>query len=171
LVGGNFRLDALQAAVISIKLKHLDSWTAARQENAWRYKQLLAATGLHIVKTAAHWMVGAGSAEDATSEEKPDLLLPSAITDRHVYNQFVIRVANRARIKAGLEAKGVGVEIYYPVPMHLQKCFAQLGYSPGDFPQSEGAANETLALPIYPELTDEQARYVVDSLCDLIRSA
>jgi dTDP-4-amino-4,6-dideoxygalactose transaminase len=170
MIGGNFRLDAVQAAIISVKLRHLDGWTAARQENAWRYKQLMAATGLHAVKTAAHWLVGAGNAEDPTSETKPDLLLPSAITDRHVYNQFVIRVPNRTRIKAGMEAKGIGVEIYYPVPMHLQKCFAQLGYAPGEFPQSEAAADETLALPIYPELTDDQARYVVDSLCDLIRS-
>jgi dTDP-4-amino-4,6-dideoxygalactose transaminase len=154
-----------------VKLKHLDEWTAARQENARRYERLLVASGLRLAKTAAYWMVGAGSPEVATSEVRPDVLVPSVIAGRHVYNQFVIRVTDRARTKAGLESRGIGVEVYYPVPMHLQKCFAQLGYSAGDFPQSEAAANETLALPIYPELTDDQAQYVVDCLRDLLRPA
>jgi dTDP-4-amino-4,6-dideoxygalactose transaminase len=171
LLGGNFRLDALQAAVISVKLKYLDAWTAGRQRNAQRYSALLAASGLRVAESAAHWLQPAQPSSTQRDGEAPEIITPSVVTARHVYNQFVVRVSSRTRVKELLEARGVAVEIYYPVPMHLQECFSELGYLAGSFPQSEAAANETLALPIYPELTDEQARYVVDSLRDCIRAA
>jgi dTDP-4-amino-4,6-dideoxygalactose transaminase len=135
-VGGNFRLDAIQAAVVSAKLPHLDDWTAARQGNAKRYDRLFAEAGLSIG-------------------------LPTVVTNRHIFNQYVIRCAARDELQAFLHKKGVGTEVYYPVPMHLQGCFAYLGYMIGAFPESERAANESLALPIYPELGEAQARYVV----------
>lgn len=140
-IGGNFRLDALQAAIVSIKLRYLDQWTQARQENAEKYKAMISAAGLsHLVG------------------------VPFEKENRHIYNQFVIQVEKRDALKDYLIASNVGCEIYYPVPLHLQKCFADLGYSAGDFPASEYAAEHTLALPVYPELSDEQVSYVVDQL-------
>lgn len=139
VIGGNFRLDALQAAVVSAKLPHLDGWTEQRRKNAERYNRLFAASGL-----------------------KSQVTLPKWGSDRHIFNQYIIRVADRDGLKAALQAKGVGTEIYYPVPMHLQECFAYLGHKAGDFPESESAAQETLALPVYPELSDEAAAYVVE---------
>ena len=148
LVGGNFRLDALQAAVVAIKLKYLDGWTAGRQANAARYEKLFAQTDL--VKSGR-------------------LVLPAAKTNRHIYNQFVIRAQNRDGLIAHLRSRDVGTEIYYPVPLHLQDCFRSLGHKPGDFPQSEQAARETLALPIYPELSDAMAQYVVETIAEFYR--
>jgi len=142
IIGGNFRFDAVQAAVVTAKLPHLDRWTAGRQANAGRYRRLFEASGL-----VRDGLVG----------------LPHELPDaRHIFNQFVIRVPRRDELQAYLKEQGIGTEIYYPVPMHLQECFAYLGHRPGDFPESEKAARETLALPIYPELNDEQARYVVE---------
>mgnify|MGYP003590876771 FL=1 len=148
LVGGNFRLDALQAAVVTIKLKHLDGWTAGRQANAARYEKLFAQTDL--VKNG-------------------QVVLPAAKTNRHIYNQFVIRAQNRDGLIAHLRSRDVGTEIYYPVPLHLQECFRSLGYKAGDFPESEKAAKETLALPIYPELPDAMARFVVETIAEFYR--
>lgn len=148
LIGGNFRLDAIQAAVVSAKLPHLDDWTAARQRNAERYDELFAEAGL-------------------TTGSKP-LIPPTVVTDRHVFNQYVIRVSDRDGLKAALQEHGVSTEVYYPVPLHLQECFTYLGYEAGSFPESERAARETLALPVHPELTDEQARYVVDRIGDFL---
>ncbi|MGO8689371.1 MAG: DegT/DnrJ/EryC1/StrS family aminotransferase [Thermoguttaceae bacterium] len=143
LIGGNFRLDALQAAIISVKFRHLEQWTAGRQANAARYRRLFAAAGL------ADGAVG----------------LPAEVSHcRHIYNQFVIRVPRRDQLQAYLKEQGVTTEIYYPVPLHLQKCFAYVGNRAGDFPHSEAAAEQTLALPIYPELSDEQAQYVVATI-------
>jgi dTDP-4-amino-4,6-dideoxygalactose transaminase len=145
-VGANFRLDALQAAVLRVKLPHLASWTEARRRNAERYRQMLAplaeagAVGLPV---------------------EPDGIY-------HIYNQFVIRLAERDRVKARLDARRVGTEIYYPVPFHLQECFAFLGHSAGDFPAAEDAAGHTLALPIYGELTEAQQRYVVESIAQAV---
>lgn len=144
LIGGNFRFDAIQAAIINVKLPHLDGWTAARQANADRYGRLFEASGL----------VGAGHVQ-----------LPHVAPGRrHIYNQFVIRVARRDPLRSFLKDHNVATEIYYPVSLHLQQCFADLGHHAGDFPESEAAADQTLALPIYPELTDQQARHVVDSI-------
>ena len=149
MVGGNFRLDALQAAVVSAKLPHLDEWTAARQRNAARYDRLFAEAGF-------------GCADSSP------IGLPRVVTDRHIFNQYVVRVSSRDELKAALKARGIGTEIYYPVPMHLQECFAHLGYARGDFPEGERAAAETLALPVYPEVTDAQARYVVESVAEFL---
>ncbi len=149
VVGGNFRLDALQAAVLRVKLKYLDNWTAARQRNAAIYRRLCAEAGLAINLVALH----AGT---------PGIVLPvEVLAGRHIFNQFVVRCTRRTELIATLKSHQIGHEIYYPVPLHLQECFAELGYQPGDLPESERAANETLALPIYPELTESQLQSVV----------
>jgi dTDP-4-amino-4,6-dideoxygalactose transaminase len=164
IVGGNFRLDAIQAAVVSAKLPHLDGWTAARQRNAHRYRDLFAASGLDVADSGVY-ALGDGFRRTGRGERDgrgPQLFLPAVMTDRHIFNQYVIRAARRDELRAALHASGVATEIYYPVPMHRQECFAGLGHAAGAFPESERAAAETLALPIHPELSDEQARYVVD---------
>jgi dTDP-4-amino-4,6-dideoxygalactose transaminase len=169
LIGGNFRLDALQAAVVSAKLGHLDDWTERRRRNAERYRRLFADTDLTIVDSR-DW-VGARGDLDGRSGQLPWVVLPTAVEQRHVFNQYVVRVQHRDRLRAELTAKGVGSEVYYPVPMHLQECFRDLGYRSGDFPESEEAANQTLALPVYPELSDEQAAYVVARIRDSVTPA
>lgn len=142
IIGGNFRIDALQAAIVAIKLDHLDKWTSGRQENAAIYRRLFTDAGLDS-----------------------RIVLPLEKENRHIYNQFVIRVADkRDALRDFLSQEGVGTEVYYPVPLHLQACFSYLGYGRGDFPESECAAQETLALPIYPELSDEQLAFVVDRI-------
>ena len=142
-IGGNFRLDALQAAVLRVKLPHLEAWTEARRRNAERYDRLFAENGAAVG-------------------------LPARAADcRHIFNQYVIRVPQRDALRAGLDARGIGTEVYYPVPFHLQECFRPLGYREGDFPIAEAAAAEVLALPIYGELTEEQQRQVVDAVCSL----
>lgn len=151
ILGGNFRFDSVQAAVVTAKLPHLDSWTAGRQANARRYRRLFAAAGL---------------------VENGAVQLPYEVSDgRHIYNQFVIRVARRDALQTHLKEQGIGTEVYYPVPMHLQECFAYLKHQEGDFPESERAAHETLALPIYSELSDEQASYVVQQIGEFFRNA
>jgi len=149
VIGGNFRLDELQAAVLNVKLKHLDAWTAGRQRNATYYDRAFAAAKLG-------------------ERVKTPVALPGY---RHIYNQYCIRVPERDRMRAHLTECGIGTEIYYPVPLHLQKCFEYLGYRLGDLPESEKAANETLALPIYPELTSEQLQYVVDSVARFVHGS
>jgi dTDP-4-amino-4,6-dideoxygalactose transaminase len=151
LVGGNFRLDALQAAIISAKLAHLDAWTAARQANADRYRRLFERAGL---------------------TRNGLVQLPYAVPGcRHIYNQFVIRVERRNELQAYLKQQDVGTEVYYPVSLHLQQCFAYLGHREGEFPESEAAAEHTLALPIYPELSDEQAAWVVECIARFVRES
>ena len=147
IIGGNFRLDELQAAIVSVKLKYLDNWTASRQRNAARYDRLFVESGL---------------TKPAGQESR--VVLPKVTTDRHIFNQYVIRVANRDQLQLALNGNGVGTEIYYPIPMHLQECFSHLGFGVGAFPESERAAKETLALPVYPELTDSQAEFVVECI-------
>jgi dTDP-4-amino-4,6-dideoxygalactose transaminase len=148
LIGGNFRLDEIQAAVLNVKLPHLDSWSAARQRNAEFYDAAFARAGL------------------GDSLRTPP---PAPTGARHIYNQYCIRVVRRDEIRRGLNEQGVGAEIYYPLPLHMQKCFAYLGHQPDDFPESLRAARETLALPIYPELAESQLQYVVDTIAGLIR--
>jgi dTDP-4-amino-4,6-dideoxygalactose transaminase len=160
IVGGNFRLDAIQAAIVSAKLPHLDGWTRARQQNADKYSRFFAKSGLRIADSS--WTGGSGTGRFGNGS--PQVLLPKIGSGRHIFNQYVIRVAQRNALKAFLETKRVGTEIYYPVPMHTQECFSYLGHHIGDFPESESAANETLAIPVYPELAEEQIRYVVDCI-------
>lgn len=145
-VGGNFRLDAIQAAVLRVKLQYLDDWTAGRQRNADRYRQYFGESGL----------VDSPSASISLPAELPER--------RHIYNQFVIRCARRDELMAHLKAKGIGCEVYYPLSLHMQACFADLGYELGDFPVSEQAAQKTLALPVYPEMTEEMIETVVRSV-------
>jgi dTDP-4-amino-4,6-dideoxygalactose transaminase len=145
-IGGNFRLDALQAAVLRVKLPHLDGWTEARRANARRYDELFAAAGL------------AGR-----------IVLPRETQGfRHIFNQYIVGVPGRDRVRAHLTGQGIGTEIYYPVPFHLQECFAYLGHRRGDFPQAEAAADSTIALPIYGELTLEQQQVVVAAIREAI---
>lgn len=144
VIGGNFRIDELQAAVLRVKLKYLDGWTEGRQRNAAYYDAAFAAAGLG-----------------------GKLRTPRAIEGRrHIFNQYIVRAQRRDALKARLAERGVGTEIYYPVPLHLQECFAYLHHGAGDFPHSEQAAQETLALPIYPELTQEQMAHVVATIAE-----
>ena len=162
VIGGNFRLDSLQAAIVSAKLPYLDQWTAGRQRNAERYNELFAQSGLEVTDTSRAFNQGGAS----EAKGRPQVILPSIVTDRHIFNQYVIRVPARDQLKSALDAKGVSTEVYYPIPMHLQECFAYLGYAIGAFPESESAATETLALPIFPELSEQQAEYVVQCVRD-----
>jgi len=148
LIGGNFRIDELQAAVLRVKLRHLDSWSEGRRRNAAFYDAAFAAAGLGAkLRTPA---VSAGG--------------------RHIFNQFIVRVQRRDDLKNFLGGRSVGSEIYYPVPLHLQTCFAYLGHRGGDFPESERAARETLALPIYPELEEPQLAHVVASVVEFYQA-
>jgi dTDP-4-amino-4,6-dideoxygalactose transaminase len=170
MIGGNFRLDTLQAALVLAKLEHLDAWTVARQYNATRYARLFSEAGVKTAETAVLQKLKSGALGESRAagwdNGMPEILLPSVVTDRPVFHQYVIRVADRDQLKVTLDRKGVGNGIYYPVPIHLQECFAYLKHSEGDFPESEHAARETLALPIYPELREEQARFVVECIRD-----
>jgi dTDP-4-amino-4,6-dideoxygalactose transaminase len=158
VVGGNFRLDPIQAAVLRVKFRYLDSWTAARQRNAGTYRRLIHEGGL----ASDDWR---GSPLKGTGR----FVLPIECVDgRHVYNQFVIRSDRRDTLMAFLKKRNIGTEIYYPVPMHVQECFTSLGYKAGDFPASERAAAESLALPIYPELSDEMIGEVVRGLAGFL---
>jgi dTDP-4-amino-4,6-dideoxygalactose transaminase len=141
-IGINSRLDALQAAVLRVKLQHLDDWSARRSENANSYRRLLAHTRLPITLPAV-----------------------ASYQTRHVYNQFVIRCERRNQLQAHLKSHGIGTEVYYPVPLHLQKCFSNLGYQLGDFPISERLAEEALALPINPEVSLDD----IEHICSMIR--
>jgi dTDP-4-amino-4,6-dideoxygalactose transaminase len=160
VVGGNFRIDAIQAAVLRVKLKYLDGWTAGRQQNAEEYRRLFAEAGLALAAESIDCSKGNGS------RPKGVVLPQDGPARRHIYNQFVIRSQRRDRLMSHLKERQIGTEIYYPVPMHLQECFADLGYSRGDFPESECAADQSLALPIYPELTEEMLKSVVSAIAD-----
>lgn len=149
LVGGNFRLDAIQGAVLRVKLPHLAAWTEGRRQNAARYRTLVADAGLDGVVTLPY--------------ARPDAY--------HIYNQFVIEVPDRDRVRAALTARGIGTEIYYPVPFHRQACFADLGHPVDGFPHADRAAARVLALPIFAELTDAQLVQVVDGLREALRAA
>ena len=146
-VGINSRLDELQAAVLRIKLKHLETWTNNRIERAERYDTLFKDAGLSDIVS----------------------LPVRRAYNRHVFNQYIVRVKRRDALRDYLAKEGIGTEIYYPVPLHLQQCFKYLGYKKGDFPASEKAARETLALPIYPELALEEQEYVVKNIAEFYR--
>lgn len=150
-IGWNGRLDALQAAVLRVKLKRINAWNAARRERAQIYEQLLAKSGLLAAKG---------------TRPAPVQLLHTSPGASHIYHQFVIRAQRRDQLRSFLTERGIGSEIYYPLPLHLQKCFAYLGYSEGDFPEAERAAREVLALPMFPELTGDEQEYVVDAIAD-----
>ncbi len=147
VIGGNFRLDALQASVLRVKLPYLRQWTDDRRRNALRYRSLFQEFGLS------------------------DIIAPPVEPDNyfHVYNQYVIRAPRREALRKHLQEQGIGTAVYYPVPFHAQECFRHLNYAPGAFPNAEAASRETLALPVYPELTLEQQTYVVQSIADFYR--
>jgi len=142
-IGGNFRLDPIQAAALLVKLPHLNEWSQGRRRNAAYYGKKFAGT---VVKTP--------------------YINPDCVT---IYNQYVIHVPRRDELVAHLREKNIGCAIYYPVPLHLQECFSYLGYKEGDFPESEKAAKEVLAIPVYPELTDEQLQYVASEIEEFVR--
>jgi len=143
LIGGMFRMAGIQGAVLDVKLKYLNNWHEARRSNAALYDKLLAGSKVITPKIApGNWSI---------------------------YNQYCVRVPNRDAVKAALSDKGIGSAVYYPLPLHLQPCFAYLGHKQGDFPQSERACQEILALPIFPELTQEEIRYVADQLLAITR--
>ena len=147
VIGGNFRIDEIQAAVLRVKFRYLEAWHEGRQRNAAYYDRAF-----------------------ANAEIAARVLTPTARPGcRHIYNQYVIRVPDRDRLRTYLGEQGVGTEIYYPLPLHMQQCFAYLGYRPEDCPESARAAGETLALPIYPELEEKQLQYVVDKIGEFYR--
>jgi len=150
LVGGNFRLDALQAAVLNVKLKHLDGWSTARRLNAERYNGMFKELP--------------GLAEQGAVQTPEAVWRDSGAEHYHIYNQYVIRAKDRDALQSHVKAAGIGTAVYYPLPLHLQKCFRSLGYREGQFPVSEQAAREVLALPVYPELTEAQQEYVVETI-------
>lgn len=159
-IGGNFRLDALQAALLAVKLPHLGELCDARRANAARYDEMLKAASV-------------SAPNDGGDMLREDVLLtPRALRD-HIYNQYVVRVHAKQRdsLQRFLSERGVGTEVYYPVPMHLQKCFAALGHSRGDFPHSEALAAEALALPIFPGLRSSEQEWVVESIAEFYREA
>ncbi|MBI4025804.1 MAG: DegT/DnrJ/EryC1/StrS family aminotransferase [Verrucomicrobia bacterium] len=163
VLGVNSRLDTLQAAFLRVKLPHLSTWAEARRRNAEFYSRQLIQAGL------AESPAPCRQRRDGSPGERPrfPILLPAACQSNHVYNQFVIRVRNpvaRDPLREHLRAAGIGAEIYYPVPLHLQKCFSPWGYRAGDFPNSELASASTLALPIFPELVEAQLQYVAKSV-------
>ncbi|MFA7329624.1 MAG: DegT/DnrJ/EryC1/StrS family aminotransferase [Candidatus Delongbacteria bacterium] len=162
VIGGNFRLDAIQAAVLNVKLQLLDDWTSRRQANAATYRRLLDEAGLVV----------------DLRQLNPDTLDMSGLKgvtlpwerpgDRHIYNQFVLRVDRRDELRAFLTSRGIGNEVYYPVPFHMQDCFVDLGHKPGEFTVSEVAASQSIAIPIYPELNVDQQQEVVAALAEFM---
>ena len=164
VIGGNFRIDALQSAVLRVKLPHLDKWSEKRRANAEYYYELFRKAGL--------------SEEPGKTKfgDKNSVLLPKpiykgsvAVKNYHIYNQFIIRAQKRDELKKFLTENEIGNEIYYPVPFHLQECFSNLNYNHGDFPESEKACETSLAIPIYPELTKEQQEFVVLKIKEFIQ--
>jgi dTDP-4-amino-4,6-dideoxygalactose transaminase len=165
VIGGNFRLDALQAAVINVKLPHLNSWSAARRKNAQLYSKLFIEAGLSEEEGRINF------------DDKNKVLIPKAvyksqneIENYHIYNQYIIRAEKRDELRKFLSSNKIGTEIYYPVPFHLQDCFAYLGYKKGDFPVAENLADTSVALPVFPELTEEQINYVVEKIKEFLVS-
>ena len=152
-LGGNFRIDAIQSAVLGVKLPHLDAWSAGRRARAAFYREEFARLGI-----------------DGALTLPAEVFAASGLANHHIYNQFIVRTPQRDALRAHLTAAGIGTEIYYPLSLHQQECFRDLGYQEGDFPESERAARETLALPIFPELTEDQQRYVAAQVAAFFRA-
>jgi dTDP-4-amino-4,6-dideoxygalactose transaminase len=151
--GWNCRLDAIQAAILRVKLKYVEGWNEARRQHAARYDQLFAAAGL--------------TSAGGPAENSAPIQLPRTSPNRHhVFHQYVVRAYRRDELREFLTARKIGTEIYYPIPLHLQPCFVYLGYREGDFPEAERAAKEVLALPMFPELTEDEQAWVVKSIAD-----
>ena len=164
VIGGNFRIDAIQSAVLRVKLPHLDKWSEKRRANAEYYYELFKKADL------------AEEPGKNKFDDKNKVLLPkpvykghAGVENYHIYNQFIIRVQKRDELKKFLTENEIGNEIYYPIPFHLQECFANLNYKVGDFPESEKASDTSLAIPIYPELTKEQQEFVVLKIREFIQ--
>ncbi len=153
-IGWNSRLDALQAAVLGVKLKHIDDWNQARRMLACRYHGLFGGSGLVQ-----------GEAQSVTPQA-PIALLATMPEAYHIYHQYVVRALRRDELRTFLAGQGIGSEIYYPVPLHLQECFTYLGYKAGDLPESERAAKEVLALPMFPELREDEQQRVVAAIAE-----
>ncbi len=151
-MGWNSRLDGMQAAVLRVKMKHLEEWNRRRRERAAAYDARFMRAGLR--------------ASDGNDPRSPVQFLECLPQAHHIYHQYVVRAQRRDELRKFLAERGVGTEIYYPLPLHLQKCFAYLGYREGDLPEAERAAREVLALPIFPELTDEEQNYVVETIAE-----
>lgn len=164
VIGGNFRMDAIQAAIISVKLPHLNSWSEGRRKNANLYTKFFIENSL-ATKT--------GGTKFSSAEK---VLLPAAVYEKsghknhHIYNQYCIRVEKRDELRKYLSEKNIGTEIYYPVPFHQQECFKYLGYKDGEFPVSEFSAQHSVALPIYPELSAAQIEYVVTTIAEFFKA-
>ena len=162
IIGGNFRLDAIQAAVLNVKLPHLESWSEGRRKNAELYTKLFVEAGL--------------AEEEGKTEfnDKNKVLLPEAVyketgaTNYHIYNQYVIRVEKRDELRAYLKENGIATEIYYPVPFHKQECFKELPSTKDNYPVAEFSAAHSVALPVYPELTGEQINYIVEKIVEYL---
>lgn len=163
VIGGNFRLDALQAAVLNVKLPYLNSWSEKRRKNASLYTGFFKEAGL------------AEEEGKIKFDDKNKILLPKAVykdsgvKNYHIYNQYIIRAENRDELRKHLTDNGIGTEIYYPVPFHMQECFSNLNYKPKDFPVAEAIAATTVALPIFPELTQEQISFVVQKIKEIVK--
>jgi dTDP-4-amino-4,6-dideoxygalactose transaminase len=151
MVGGNFRLDALQAAVLLVKLQYLDSWSEKRRKNASYYNKLFSESGL---------------IEKGFIETPAEVYEDTGDKNHHIYNQYTIRAQSRDKLQDYMKQQGIGTAIYYPVPLHLQECYKDLGYLKGDFPESEKASESVLSLPIYPELAPSQQEYIVEKITE-----
>ncbi len=158
-IGWNSRLDAIQAAILKVKLQHLEQWNAARVKRAAIYERLFAAAGLHPTSRIV-------TLDTVNGSGFPIKLLRNRSNGYHIYHQYAIRAQRRDELREFLRQRGIATEVYYPVPIHLQKCFAYLGYNAGSLPESEKAANEVLALPMFPELREDEQKLVVNAIAE-----
>jgi dTDP-4-amino-4,6-dideoxygalactose transaminase len=179
MVGINSRLDAIQAAIVRVKLKYLDDWSDARRDKAMKYNRMFTEEGIGITHDdlgCDSYCKAMGGSKCGFSGKLDKIVLPAETTGnpddggRHIYHQYVIRTGRRDHLMAALDKAGIGYAVYYPVPLHEQECFAWLGYKPEDCPASHCAAQQTLALPIYPELDHAKQKYVVKTIADALKT-
>lgn len=156
-IGWNSRLDGMQAAVLRVKMKHVEEWNRRRREHAEAYNSLFARAGLRSTN---------GNVSRSNAPRSPLQFLECLPEAHHIYHQYVVRAQRRDELRKFLAERGVGTEVYYPLPLHLQKCFAYLGYREGDLPEAERAAREVLALPMFAEITEEEQRYVAETVAE-----